>query len=137
MNIKRIAGIIAIFFFIGLPTVVNAQSSQLNYCKSEVEQLEKKIENLNKLMLAQSTEVFELKKQIIELRKVNKLTSQENEALKEVSVNMINIAIKFEQQAKYEEALQIYKLLIKSYPTSLEAAASRVQIEDLRHTLKK
>ena len=115
----------------------NAQDSRLEYCKHEVGQLEKKVETLNKLMLSQSTEVFELKKEIIVLRQKNQVLDQQNAQLNDVAINMINIAIKFEQEKKYTEAMEIYKLLIKSYPSSLEAASSRIQIKDLRNNINK
>ena len=123
------------FLFIGK---THAQTkSQVEFCKTEVEQLERKVDNLNKLMQAQSTEVFDLKKKIIELRQENQNLEEENKQLNEVAINMLNIAIKFEQQDKIEEALEVYKLLIKSYPSSLEAVASRIQIKDLRKSIKK
>ena len=60
----------------------------------------------------------------------------ENKKLIDVAVNMINLALKLEQEGDFRSAMQVYKVLIKSYPKSLEASASRIKVVDLTEGLK-
>ncbi len=119
---------------------ISAQSdkylkSKLNYCKTEVEQLEQKVSKYENLLALQTKEVQELKVKIQD--KDMEIEQLERDKLKmiEVAVNMLNLALKFEQEGKYKEAMEVYKILIKSYPTTLEAAASRIKVTDLTKNL--
>ncbi len=84
----------------------------------------------------QTLEVQELKTIIQDKDAVIVQLQIEKYELQQVAVNMINVALKFEKDGNYEAAMEVYKVLIKSFPNSLEAASSRIQIEDLRKNLK-
>ena len=112
-----------------------AQDSQLQYCKHEAERLENKVIQLQKLMVAQNKDNYRLKERIVEQDDINRDLQEKLNNMNSIAINIINVAIKFEQEEKYQEAMEIYKLLVKSFPSSLEAASSRIQIEDLRDKL--
>ncbi len=110
--------------------------SQVQYCKSETERLESELEKHKGLLAMQTLEVQELKTIIQDKDAVIVQLQIEKYELQQVAVNMINVALKFEKDGNYEAAMEVYKVLIKSFPNSLEAASSRIQIEDLRKNLK-
>lgn len=110
--------------------------SQIQYCKSETERLESELEKHKGLLAMQTLEVQELKTIIQDKDAVIVQLQIEKYELQQVAVNMINVALKFEKDGNYEAAMEVYKVLIKSFPNSLEAASSRIQIEDLRKNLK-
>ncbi len=110
--------------------------SQIGYCKSENERLENELKKLKGLLDLQTTDVQGLKQKIQDKDQIIVELQIEKYELQEAAVNFINLALKFEKEGDYESAMEVYKVLIKSFPSSLEAASSRIQIEDLREDLK-
>ncbi|MCP4520476.1 MAG: hypothetical protein GY827_02075 [Cytophagales bacterium] len=106
--------------------------TKLAYCKSEAERLEAELARYKGLLELQSQDVLDLKNQLIKLQDQIVILEEEKRQLKEVSVNMLLLAQRFEQDGNLDAALKMYKLLIKVYPTSLEAASSRIKLSELK-----
>lgn len=116
--------------------VTFSQTSQVEYCKKENADLEKKLEHLNKLLEAENSASQVLKLEIVSLRDEIDNIKYELKEQDKAAVNLLNVALLFEKQQKFEEATEIYKLLIKTYPKSIEAIASNIYIQELRHLKK-
>jgi tetratricopeptide (TPR) repeat protein len=119
---------------------VNAQSdkylnSKLSYCRVEVSALEDKVSKYENLLNLQTKDVQGLKVTIQEKNIEIDQLKREKQKLVDVAVNMINLALKLEKEGKYQSAMEVYKILIKSYPKSLEASASRIKVVDLTKDL--
>ena len=110
--------------------------SKLKYCNVEIEQLEDQVVKYESLLGLQNKEVQGIKESIQRKEREIEVLKIENYELQQIAVNMINVALKLEKMGNTEGALEVYKVLIKSYPNSLEAAASRIRIEDYTHELK-
>ena len=110
--------------------------SQIGYCKTENERLENELKKLKGLLDLQTIDVRGLKQKIQDKDQVIVELQIDKYELQEAAVNFINLALKFEKEGDYEAAMEVYKVLIKSFPSSLEAASSRIQVEDLRKDLK-
>lgn len=110
--------------------------SQIGYCKTENERLENELKKLKGLLDLQTADVQGLKQKIQDKDQIIVELQIEKYELQEAAVNFINLALKFEKEGDYESAMEVYKVLIKSFPSSLEAASSRIQVEDLRKDLK-
>ncbi len=110
--------------------------SQIGYCKTENERLENDLKKLKGLLDLQTIDVQSLKQKIQDKDQVIIELQIDKYELQETAVNFINLALKFEKEGDYEAAMEVYKVLIKSFPSSLEAASSRIQVEDLRKDLK-
>ena len=110
--------------------------SQIGYCKTENERLENELKKLKGLLDLQTADVQGLKQKIQDKDQIIVELQIEKYELQEAAVNFINLALKFEKEGGYESAMEVYKVLIKSFPSSLEAASSRIQVEDLRKDLK-
>ena len=110
--------------------------SKLDYCKVEVGELEKKVAKFENLLNLQTKNVRGLKITIQQRNTEIEDLQRENKKLIDVAVNMINLALKLEQEGDFRSAMQVYKVLIKSYPKSLEASASRIKVVDLTEGLK-
>ena len=122
--------------FIGsmITTTIEAQSynqSKLDFCKKEVGLLEKKVAKYRKLLDLQSEELIEVKTQMSEMKDEIKKLESENYELKAISVSLLDLALQFEKKEEYINAINIYKFLIKEYPTSLEAVSSRIRVDDM------
>jgi TolA-binding protein len=110
--------------------------SKLAYCTVEVNDLEGLVTKYKNLLNLQTKELQGLKTRIQENNgEINKL-KREKQDLIDVAVNMVNLALKLEQEGNYQAAMEVYKILIKSYPQSLEASASRIKVQDLTKNLK-
>ena len=116
--------------------VYNLQT-KLAYCKSEAERLEVKVARYGDLMEMQNKEILAHKEQIIELKDQTVRLEEEKKKLEQVSLNMLELAQRFEEDGNLEAALKMYKLLISTYPTSLEATSSRIKVSELKPKPKK
>ena len=127
---------IALFFLVTFNGYLSIgqtnEQSKIDYCKEENAKLEADLQKHKGLLNLQTEEVQSLKLTIQENEITIVKLKQEIYDSNQVSVNMLNVALKLEKQGNYQAALEIYKVLIRSYPNSLEAAASRIQIIDLR-----
>ena len=110
--------------------------SKLNVCTMEVEQLEKELTKNQELLQLQTKAVRDLKGNIQENSVLIDQLKRENMQLQEIAVSFLNVALKLEESGNTQGALEVYKALIKSYPNSLEAVASRIQIQDYTSDLK-
>ncbi|MDB4835439.1 hypothetical protein OAH12_02510 [Cyclobacteriaceae bacterium] len=114
----------------------NHLKTQLEYCKHEEARVSKELEKFKGLVELQSKEIQELKGTIQSKEDEIAGLHHEIKRLEYAAVNMLNIALKLEEEGDYKAAMMIYKALVRSYPTSLEAAASRIKIEDLTTDLE-
>lgn len=111
--------------------------TKVAYCKSEAERLEAKLARYTDLMDMQNKEILELKQKMLGLKDEISQLEEEKARLEEVSLNMLYLAQRFEQDGNLEAALKMYKLLIKTYPSSLEATSSRIKISELQPKKKR
>ncbi len=128
-------------FLLLCTVLVNAQSdrylkSKLAYCTVEILDLEGKVNKYKDLLTLQTKEVQGLKASIQEKNREIEKMQREKRKMEGVAVNLINVALKLEAQGDYRSAMEIYKILIKSYPKSLEAVASRIKVTDLTRGLE-
>lgn len=107
-------------------------NSKIDFCNREVKQLEVELAKYKHLLDLQNTDIQDLKIRISELQQEIKVSEQENSDLRAISVVILNLARKFEKEGNYQSALEVYKLLIKTYPTSLEAASGKLKMDDLK-----
>ena len=110
--------------------------SKLDYCKVEVASLEKKVVKYENLLNLQTKNVQGLKVSIQEKNTEIERLEREKQKLVDVAINMINLALKLEQEGNFQAAMEVYKILIKSYPKTLEASASRIKVVDLTKDLE-
>lgn len=135
--------VLLIMMFLGITYCSFGQSqvhnlqTKLAYCKSEAERLEAKVTRYSDLMDMQNKEIIQLKEQIMELRDKVVRIEEEKKRLEEVALNMLYLAQRFEEDGNLEAALKMYKLLISTYPTSLEATSSRIKVSELQPKKKK
>lgn len=109
----------------------NHLKNQVDYCKSEVLNLEAEVKKLKGLLEVQNLDIMQLKSIIIDKEKEIDELNQRIEKLNDVSLDLMNLAIKYETMGDYRKALEVYKLLIQNYPTSLESASSRLKIREM------
>ena len=133
MKISKL--IIALAFGIS-SFAINAQSnstlkSQLAFCKQESAQLESNLTKHKQLLEIQGGQIKELKVKVQDQEIEIKNLKYENEHLQTVALGLLDLGMSYEEDGKTKEAIEIYKLLIKSYPTTLEAVASKLRIIDL------
>jgi TolA-binding protein len=126
-------------FFTGLLSYAQSDQylkSKLAYCNVEVNDLEDLVSKYKNLLDLQTKEVQGLKTRIQDKNAEIEQLKREKQDLIDIAVNMVNLALKLEQQGNYQAAMEVYKILIKSYPQSLEASASRIKVQDLTKNLK-
>ena len=107
-------------------------NSKIDFCNREVKELETELSKYEHLLDLQNSDIQDLKMRISGLQQEIKVSEQENSDLRAISVVILNLARKFEKEGNYQSALEVYKLLIKTYPTSLEAASGKLKMDDLR-----
>ncbi len=110
--------------------------SKLNYCSQEVEELEGKVQKYKQFLDLQTKEVQHLKQQLLEKEEEKTKVEIEKKELVEISLDILELAKKFERSGQPEAALEVYKLLIKVYPSSLEAASSRLKVDEINERNK-
>lgn len=123
--------VLFVFLSIGLITIAQKQS-QLDYCRSEVANLEKEIGKYKTLLEIQNKNLLELKLRIVDLNRDIKVLNHEKNELNTVSEDLMELALKYESRGNYREAMDIYRMLIKKFPKSLDAAASKIKVVDLQ-----
>ncbi len=104
---------------------------QVDYCKTEVENLEGEVKKLKGLLEVQNNDIMQLKSMIINKEKEIDALNERIDKLNDVSLDLMNLAINYESMGDYRKALEVYKLLIQNYPNSLETAASRLKIREM------
>lgn len=98
-----------------LTTIIFLLSLILIGCnEKEIQALNNQISNLNTELDSKSVDIEKLNKQVISL-------TEENETLKNSSINIFAEAGKLQSQEKYEEAITKYDELLIMYPKSIEA----------------
>lgn len=111
--------------------------SQIEFCKQESEKLEFNLDKYKNLLELQGIQINELKLQIQSQETEIKQLTYENNQLKNAALNLLDMAVGFEQKGKLEEAIEVYKLLIRSYPGSIESISSRLKLKTIREDLSK
>ena len=117
---------------LGLTSVAQMQS-QLNFCRLEAAKLEKEVDKYKELLEIQNEDLMQLKLRIVDLNRDIKVLNHEKKELNRVSEALMDLALKYEERAKYREAMDIYRILIKTFPATLDAAASKIKVVDLRN----
>ena len=128
--------LIFVLSFFGLVSIAQTQS-QLNFCRFEVEKLENEVEKYKGLLEIQNKDLMQLKLRIVDLNREIKILNYEKKELNRVSEALMDLALKYETREKYREAMDIYRILIKTFPTSLDAAASKIKVVDLKQRSEK
>ncbi len=133
--------VVLIIMFVGVVWKSQGQDynlrTKLAYCGSEVDRLEVQLARYTDLMGMQNKEVLALKQKMSELKDEIAFLEEENAKLKEVALNMYYLAQRFEEDNNLKAAVKMYKLLIKTYPTSLQATSSRIKVTELQPIKKK
>jgi len=106
--------------------------SQLNFCRLEAEKLEKEVDKYKELLEIQNEDLMQLKLRIVDLNRDIKVLNHEKKELNRVSESLMDLALKYEGREKFREAMDIYRILIKTFPTTLDAAASKIKVVDLK-----
>jgi len=106
--------------------------SQLDYCKKESAKMEASLDTYNTLLEIQGGEIQELKTTVQNQETEIKNLKSENERLNLVAIELLNLATTYENLGKYQEAIEVYKLLIRSFPSSMESISAKLKIIDLR-----
>ena len=134
---------IALFitFTFGFITINFSQSmgdlkSQLKYCKQESGKFERDLTTYKSLLEIQGEQILELKLQIQDQKSTIKNLQAENESLEAISLSLLELGMGYEENGKTEEAIEIYKLLMRSYPHSMDAISARMKIIDLKKKKK-
>ena len=130
--LKKVLGIIAI----GASSTLFSQTtanlkSQLAYCKSESNKFETDLAKYKDLLEIQGGQITELKLKIQDQENQIKNLTDENKELKNAALSLLQLGIDFEEEGKYKEAIEIYKLLIRSYPSSIQAVSSKLNIKSI------
>ena len=120
---------------------INAQSnttlkSQLAFCKQESAQLDLNLTKYKDLLEIQGEQIKELKIKVQDQEIEIKNLKYENEHLQTVAIGLLDLGIAYEEEGNSKAAVEIYRLLIKSYPTTLEAVASKLKIIDINKKKK-
>lgn len=109
----------------------NTLKSQLDFCKTESEKIESDLLRYKELLEIQGKEITSLKYEIQDKESTIKNLESENKELKNAALSLYSLGEDFESQGKLKEALQVYKLLIRSYPASLQAVSSKMNIKNI------
>lgn len=111
--------------------------SQIAFCKQESEKLELNLDKYKNLLEIQGAQINELKTQVQSQESEIKELTYENEQLKKAALSLLDMAVDFEEKGKLEEAIEVYKLLIRSYPGSMESISSRMKLKTIREDIHK
>ena len=138
MNLRKL--ILVVFALVCTNTIFSQSDkylkSKLKYCNVEVTRLEGELEKYEQLLSLQTTAVQDLKTQVQDKDQEIEILKKEKFELEQIAVNIVNVALKLEKEGNMQGAMEVYKILIKSYPTSLEAAASRIRIQNYTSELE-
>ncbi len=121
---------------IGLTSIAQTKS-QLNFCRQEAAKLEEEVDKYKELLEIQNDDLMELKLRLVDLNREIKILNHEKKELNRVSEALMELALKYEEREKYREAMDIYRILIKTFPTTLDAASSKIKVVDLREKSEK
>lgn len=105
--------------------------SQLEFCKTESAKIESDLTRYKELLEIQGKQITELKYEIQNKESKIKNLESENTELKNATLSLYALGEQFEANGEHKAALQVYKLLIRSYPTSLEAVSSKMNIRSI------
>jgi tetratricopeptide (TPR) repeat protein len=134
---KNLSLVLATVLIFGGSTISLAQTnemlkSQLDYCKKESIKLEGTIETYKKLLEIQGADIQELKAVQQNQETQIKNLKAENDRLNSVALELLQLATDYEIKGNFAEAIEIYKLLITSYPSSMEAISAKLKVLDVR-----
>lgn len=127
---------ILIFTFFVLSSAT-AQSTatlkaQIEFCRDEIVEKESKIKDYQEVMKKQHGEIVEAKKEINNLKKeITRLNTEsdqlriENSKKDAPAARYYKLAQKFEDRKQYQEAIELYNLIIDTYPHSSVAMNAR------------
>ena len=118
--------------FSGFSQSAEILKTQLDFCKKEGAKLEKSLDSYKQLLEIQGGQIMELKTTIQEQESEIKNLKTLNDRLESVSIELLELGHTYEDMGNFEEAIQIYKLLMRNYPSSMEAIASRLRVIELK-----
>lgn len=129
--------ILIIFLVVITTNAADAQTrdqlqSRIRLCKEEAESLEASVEKYKELMAKQLGEILEVKKeihklnaQIAELNTERDQLVREKQELEDAAMKFLNLAQKWENDKREDEAIKLYNVIIDAYPTSSAAVEAR------------
>ena len=120
------------FTFSSYSQTTSELRSQLKYCKQESGKFETDLATYKGLLEIQGTQILELKTKIQEQESKIKNLTAENQNLEEVSIKLLELGMEYEAAGKHVEAIQIYKLLMRSYPHSMDSISAKMKIIELK-----
>ncbi len=106
--------------------------TQLEYCKKESAKSESNVDTYKKLLEIQGSQIMELKTKNQNLETEIANLKIANAKLESVSLELVELGTKYEELGKFQEAIEVYKLLIRSFPSSMQAIASKLRVIDLK-----
>ena len=128
--------ILSIGYFSVFSQSVSDLKSQLKFCKQESGKFESDLATYKSLLEIQGDQILELKLQLQEQESQIKNLEAKNENLEAISIDLLELGMGYEENGKTEEAIEIYKLLMRSYPHSMDAISARMKIIDLKKKKK-
>lgn len=120
------------FTFFNYAQSTSELRSQLKFCKQESGKFEKDLATYKSLLEIQGEQILELKIKIQDQESKIKNLTAENNNLDEVSIKLLELGMEYEADGKHKEAIQIYKLLMRSYPHSMDSISAKMKIIELQ-----
>ncbi len=128
--------LLPIIFFANLALSFGQSSenlrTQLEYCKKESAKFESNVDTYKKLLEIQGSQIMELKTKNQNLETEIANLKIANAKLESVSLELVELGTKYEELGKFQEAIEVYKLLIRSFPSSMQAIASKLRVLDIK-----
>ena len=110
--------------------------SQLKFCKQESGKFEKDLATYKSLLEIQGDQILELKIQLQDQESEIKNLEAQNKSLEAVSLSLLELGMGYEEDGKTEEAIEIYKLLMRNYPHSMDSISAKMKIIELKKKKK-
>ncbi len=131
---------VSLLIFFGLSNIysqnISNLKSQLSYCKQESAKFEKDLNSYKGYLEIQGSQIRELKETIQNQESEIRNLKAKNEQLEGVSITILELGIKYEEQGKTEEAIEVYKLLMRNFPHSMDAISARMKIIEMKRKQK-
>ena len=106
--------------------------AQVEFCREEMAEKEKKVADYKQVMKKQHGEIIEVKKEVHELKQTITELNTENDQLRiennkfnEPAIRFFDLAQRFEKRKLYQEAIELYNVIIDEYPHSSQAMEAR------------
>ena len=124
------------FITVNFSQSVGDLKSQLKFCKHESDKFESDLATYKSLLEIQGDQIMELKLRIQDQESEIKNLEAENANLEAVSIRLLELGMRYEEEGKAEEAIEIYKLLMRNYPHSMDSISAKMKIIELKNKKK-